>query len=106
MGEAKANISLPDITGTGVGTAFEMPRGRNLNMATLQVSGTFNLRFDIEISLDGTNWALYVDQMGSELENINDEMCTILTGDVVWIRTNCTLYVSGTASVVIHPLQN
>lgn len=106
MSEAKANIAMPDITVAGIGEALKVPRGRNLHLATLQVSGTFNLRFDIEISLDGTNWVLCVDHMGNELENINDEMCTILKGNVVWIRTNCSNYVSGTATVKLHPLAN
>lgn len=76
--EVKASVA--------VGQGIRVDRFRE---KTIQITGPFDASIDIEGSLDGSNWAKLI--TGITLPGIFG-----ITRAVVWVRTNTTVWNSGT----------
>jgi len=96
---ARKQINLGAATGTGTGTAFDVP-DNNLAGLSIYIFGTFSGTMTIEASCDGTNFAPLKDRGGTAI-SATAAATFHLSGSATHIRRNCTAYVSGTINAVV-----
>ncbi len=86
-----AKTLLSAVVATGASTAVQVDAGQPVFM---QVSGVTSATVVLQGSLDGTNWST----LGTALTA--DGMVTVANAPM-YVRANCTVYVSGTITAKI-----
>ena len=91
------SLNVPDSVTRG--TTFNVPGGKTIHGAGLQVRGTFVGTFSIDGSMDGSAWITVLDFQGGILADITGAITDVLSGHWPFLSVDLTVDTSGLAIV-------